>query len=457
MLRFLRAEYMRTVINERGRMGGFTEIAPTSASPAGQTGRLAHGGTPEPSRSRASVTALWRSLVRPFLFWTHLLAGVMTGGVVLVMSATGVLLTYQKQITTWADLRGLDGAPPTAAMAPLSPDSLIARARVATGAPPTGIVWRSGRTRPVEIILPQNRRVFLNAYTGQLLGTGSADVRGFFREVTSWHRWLGMRGDLRNTGRSLTGLSNLAFLVLAVTGIVLWWPRQITRVAFRNVLQFRRGLSSKAREFNWHHVLGFWTWIPLLVVVTSGVVISYRWAGDLVYRAAGEAPPRRAPAESSRAEASRAEASRAEGSRADAAPAEAPAPVPFGDALRITESRAPDWRTISLSLPRQRTAEYTFTIDRGTGGEPQKRAQLVVGHAGAEAKWQAFSDQPTARRWRSILRFAHTGEVLGLVGQTVAGLVSLAACLLVYTGLALSLRRLLVWFRRRRTAPALPM
>ena len=115
MLRLLRAEYMRIVINERGRMGWFAEIVPTTAV------------------RTVVTTVVWRRLVRPVLFWTHLIAGVMTGGVVLVMSATGVLLTYQKQITTWADQRGLDGAPPTAAMAPLSLDSLIARARVATG------------------------------------------------------------------------------------------------------------------------------------------------------------------------------------------------------------------------------------------------------------------------------------------------------------------------------------
>ena len=51
---------------------------------------------------------------------------------------------------------------------------------------------------------------------------------------------------------------------------------------------------------------------------------------------------------------------------------------------------------------------------------------------------------------RSILRFAHTGEVLGFAGQTIAGLVSLGATLLVYTGLALSWRRFWSW--RRRTA-----
>jgi hypothetical protein len=51
---------------------------------------------------------------------------------------------------------------------------------------------------------------------------------------------------------------------------------------------------------------------------------------------------------------------------------------------------------------------------------------------------------------RSILRFAHTGEVLGSLGQTIAGLVTLGAVFLVYTGLALTLRRFLKWTRRRR-------
>ena len=35
--------------------------------------------------------------IRNLLFWTHLTCGVLAGGVILVMSATGVLLTYQRQ------------------------------------------------------------------------------------------------------------------------------------------------------------------------------------------------------------------------------------------------------------------------------------------------------------------------------------------------------------------------
>ena len=60
------------------------------------------------------------------------------------------------------------------------------------------------------------------------------------------------------------------------------------------VVWFRGGLRGKARDFNWHNVIGLWCAVPLFVVVLSGVVISYPWASDLVYRVAGEAPPARA-------------------------------------------------------------------------------------------------------------------------------------------------------------------
>ena len=68
-------------------------------------------------------------------------------------------------------------------------------------------------------------------------------------------------------------------------------------------------------------------------------------------------------------------------------------------------------------------------------------------------KSEKFSDLSAGRQLRSWLRFAHTGEIYGLTGQTIAGLVSAGGVVLVYTGLALALRRFSSWIRRRR-APA---
>ena len=100
-----------------------------------------------------------------------------------------------------------------------------------------------------------------------------------------------MAGESRPTGRAITGASNLMFLFIVVSGLFLWWPRTWTWAAVRNVIWFRGGLPGKARDFNWHNTIGFWSAIPLAIIVAGGVVISYPWATALVYRAYGEQPP----------------------------------------------------------------------------------------------------------------------------------------------------------------------
>lgn len=381
--------------------------------------------------------------LRQALFWVHLAVGACVAAIVIIMSATGVLLTYQKQLTLWADTRGLRAAPPAGVTHALPADSLLARVRAVVPGTPTAITWRAGLDAPVQVAFGRERTVFANPYTGQVLGEGSKATRDFFAWVTGWHRWLARTGDARDTGRAITGAANVGFLFLVLSGFVLWWPRRWTPAAFRQVAWFRRGLSPKARDFNWHHVIGLWSVVPLVIVVASGVVISYPWASGLVYRAMGERVP--AP----QGEAPRAAAPA--GSRAAATPepgaVATPALPPQVDLMlaRATE-RVPAWRSITLQIPRAGATQVPFAIDAGSGGQPQARATLTFDReSGRVVKWEPFATQSPARRARSILRFAHTGEVLGVVGQTLAGLVSLGAIVLAYTGIALTVRRFVAW------------
>lgn len=63
---------------------------------------------------------------------------------------------------------------------------------------------------------------------------------------------------------------------------------------------------------------------------------------------------------------------------------------------------------------------------------------------------EGFRDLSTAMKIRRWTRFLHTGQTLGWAGQLVAGLASLGGVFLVYTGFALSWRRL---FGSRAMAP----
>ena len=112
------------------------------------------------------------------------------------------------------------------------------------------------------------------------------------------------------------------------------------------------------------------------------------------------------------------------------------------------EAHRADWKTITVRLPRDVAAPLVFTVDAGMGGEPQKREMLTLDCTGNVVKVERFSDGTLGRRWRALLRFAHTGEVLGWAGQTMAGLASLGACFLICTGVALSWRRWRAWRQR---------
>jgi uncharacterized iron-regulated membrane protein len=373
---------------------------------------------------------------RSVLFWIHLTAGLLAGVVILVMSVTGVALTYQRQMQWWADTRHFDVNPSAGATRRAVSELVMAVQAVDPATPATTVTLRSDPRAPAAVALGP-KTIYVNPYTAEVYGEGTgAAWRRFFAEMVVWHRYLAMSGESRPTGRAITGAANLLFLFLVVSGVYLWWPKSLTWSQFRNILWFRGGLRPKARDFNWHNVLGFWSALPLALVVYSGVVISYPWAGNMVYRAVGEEPP---PPAAGRGGALGAGLGPGPGSRAGG-------PVDLDRLFTSAASFEPAWTILGLRVPTARASTTTVTVDRGDGGQPYRRGTLTIDVAtGAVRAWDGFATQSTGRRARSFLRFAHTGEFFGLTGQTIAGLVSAAGVVLVYTGLALSYRRFRQW------------
>jgi uncharacterized iron-regulated membrane protein len=355
--------------------------------------------------------------MRKIFFWLHLTAGSIAGVVILLMSVTGVLLTYEKQIIAWVD-REYQVEPQSL---PKSIEKLLSNVPNARA-----MTVRADAGQPVLVTLNPEGGVYVNPYTGEVIGEQSDSTQSFFRSVTAWHRWLG--ASSQSSARAVTGACNLAFLFLVMSGLYLWLPRVWKWTKVRAVLWFRGGLSGKARNFNWHNTAGFWCCIPLFVVVASGVVMSYPWASNMVYRAAGSQPPVQASREGGEA------VRELDVSGIDRL---------WNRAEEHAQTNVPGWKTINFRLPASGRAPVAFTIDASTGGQPQKRATLTLDRQTGEIeKWEPFESLDPGRRARSWVRFVHTGEYYGLGGQTIAGIASAGGALLVWTGLSLALRRL---------------
>ena len=370
---------------------------------------------------------------RKVLFWLHLTCGVAVGLVVFVMSATGVVLTYEKQMERWAD--GFYVSDDCRSDARLGPEALIAATRASTGKVPTAILVRSDPTQPVRISFGRQSNE-VHPCTGASMGAGATQVHGFFHQMIVWHRWLGQEGEGRSVGKAITGACNLAFLFIILSGAYLWWPKQWTWKHLRGIVLFRGGLKGKARDFNWHNVFGLWCAAPLFIVAGTAVFFSYSWGSDLLYAVTGEERS----------------ASGGRGPRGNGQDRETPPDFTGLDALwQQAAALESNWKLITMRLPERPQAPVSFMLDRGNGFRPDLRTTVVLDRRTSEVVRRVeYADNPKAANARSWIRWLHTGEAGGIVGQTLAGIVSLAACFLVYTGWMLSWRRFQAWRARNR-------
>ena len=369
--------------------------------------------------------------LRRAIFWIHLCVGVTAAIVILMMSVTGVILTFEMQLNEWAR-RGYRATPAGPGARPLAADALLER--VTSASPetePSSMALSPDPLAPAAIGFGRRQTLYVDRYTGEIRGDGDTPMRRFLRSVMYWHRWFALEDDNRAIGRAVTGAANLGFLFLVMSGFYLWWPRTWTRKSLRNVTWFRRGLGPKARDFNWHNVIGFWMAVPLLIIVFSGAMISYRWVGNLIYVAVGETPPSRG-----------AQAAAAPATDEPKPPAQPVERVSYQSILDRAAAAAPEWRRLTIRIPDAGDVPLTVQVDHGSARQAAKRTNLTFDQSSGALTTRA-SGQPASRgqRIRSWLRFAHTGEVYGFVGQTIAGVASAGALVLVWTGLALTWRR----------------
>ncbi len=214
-----------------------------------------------------------RHRLRTVIFWVHLGTGLAAGVVVAVMGATGATMVFEPQLLEWVD-RGtqrIEVLDPEAPRRPID-ELLESVTRVAPRTAPVAVTVHGDPASAVRVSTGRRDGFHVNPYTGQARSFEGSGWRAFFQTMIDWHRALGFQGENRDIGRAVTGACNAAFLFLALSGLYLWWPRRWTGRALRLSLWFRRGISGRARDYNWHNVTGFWSLLVIIVLVIWVIV-----------------------------------------------------------------------------------------------------------------------------------------------------------------------------------------
>lgn len=118
--------------------------------------------------------------------------------------------------------------------------------------------------------------VFLNPYDGAFLKFKDNET-DFFGIVISGHYslWLG------EVGEAIVKWATVIFLIMLISGIVLWWPKN--KAARKQRFKVKLGTSPKRLNYDLHNVLGFYAAWVLVFAAITGIVWTFDWAADAEY------------------------------------------------------------------------------------------------------------------------------------------------------------------------------
>ncbi|MCE7043615.1 PepSY domain-containing protein [Dyadobacter sp. CY312] len=213
----------------------------------------------------------------------HLWLGVSSGLVVFIVALTGCLLVFEEELEPVIN-RSFHITSVPSGSGRLSLDSLT---QVISTEYPNNklsrIIVEPEEDRTVVFGLKQGKSekellsVAVDPYTGKITGSRQ-EHDTFFEVVIRLHRYLCM-GD---TGKIITGISCICFLVIMITGLVLWWPGRKNRKQ-----RFKVKWDASPKRLNWdlHAVFGFYALPFVFLIASTGLVWSYKWVNNLIYLA----------------------------------------------------------------------------------------------------------------------------------------------------------------------------
>ena len=218
----------------------------------------------------------------------HRWVGLITGVLVFIISITGAIFVFEREISGLWHRNLLQVEPAAQPMKSASALLDIGSKALGSDTEPSWIEG-FGPDRAVEVhayhwkdsaqglwywdAMQVWKAAYLNPYTGEVLGT--LDHRfAFFPIVRQIHQNFLLRYEI---GHRVVGITVLVFLGMLLTGFALWWPRN--RVALRQRLQVAWKSGRRRLHFDLHAVAGIYVSPLALIIAATGLVWSFEWWG----------------------------------------------------------------------------------------------------------------------------------------------------------------------------------
>jgi uncharacterized iron-regulated membrane protein len=228
-----------------------------------------------------------KSIFRLVNDWLHLWLGLVSGIIVFIVSITGCIYAFQKEISSitqpyqFVPVETKPYLPPSALkhIAELhqfgdkagKPGKVINAIQYPGKGKAAIATYRDKKTGYMMI--------YLNPYSGAVLKAKALE-KDFFRIILIGHYNLWLP---RETGQQVVCWGTLIFVVLLITGLIMWWPKNLRKANVNKSFKVKWKASFKRVNYDLHNVLGFYVLIGALIIAITGLYFGFKWVPKTIY------------------------------------------------------------------------------------------------------------------------------------------------------------------------------
>lgn len=351
----------------------------------------------------------------------HLWLGLPIGVVVVLMCLSGFLLVWEEDVRQLIHPEHYQiSLPPASAGAePLPLDSLLGR-----------VAQSHGELRLSSIRIPSDpegvitlqvrggRLLYVDPYTARVQAEAHVKDQDLFTWLRGLHRQL--QDSSRTWGSAIVQYSTLGFVLILLSGIVLWWPKGKKQLEHR--LKIKTDASRQRLYSDLHISLGFYLSLGLLLLALTGLTWSFPSFGSALSSVVGTG-----------------EGNGRGSGQTLRTPARKVMPEPEVLQGLLTELRhryAGEEHTIELT-PSQ-TNVYTHPLL----GTPEEHDRYLYNKdTGVIEEAQPWSTAPRSQKFRAWVKALHYGTWLGYASKVLTALVTLLGATLPLTGYYLYIKK----------------
>lgn len=360
---------------------------------------------------------------RKFINDVHLWLGLASGIILFIVCFTGTVLVFEQEIKEFF----AEDVIVEAQVEKQTVTILAEELKDSNGFYVTGVTIPNNQNEAYTFLVkedlkqPRGTKVLVDPYTKVIHKAEKTKADAFMLTMFKLHRWLLLDPTI---GRPIVGVATIVFLVLAISGIILWFPKRIKWKTVKQGFKIKTKANWKRVNHDLHNTLGFYACLFLLVMAITGLCWSFEsYREGLGYVMGTKIFDRSSP----------------EFHLEDSSDAMT---ISYDEAIQLANQTLNYPGELAVTFPNPKNNYYSFRKYNDSNWSPSTSDKLFLDTAGAVLKVEYFDEKPLNQKLAAVIKPLHTGDIFGTFSKVVYFLACLIATSLPVTGTLIWLNKL---------------